>query len=156
MEKDTNFKYLVRIAQTDLDGNKKIMYALRKVKGINIMFSNLVCNISGINPEKKAGNLNDAEVKRLEEIIFNPTKFGAPDWMLNRRNDPETGETKHLLTNDLRFVQETDIKLQRKIKSYRGMRHSYGLPVRGQRTKSNFRTSKRRGGKALGVQRKKK
>ena len=156
MEKDSNFKYLVRIAQTDLDGNKKILFALRKVKGVNVMFSNLVCNISGINPDKRAGNLNEAEIKRLEEVIFNPIKFGAPEWMLNRRKDPETGETKHILTNDLVFTKDNDIKLQRKIKSYVGMRHSYGLPVRGQRTKSNFRTSKRRGGKALGVQRKKK
>ncbi len=153
MEKDKNFKYLVRIAQTDLDGNKKLLIALRKVKGINHMYANMIISISGINPDKKAGNLNDEEVKRLEEAIYDPAKLGAPDWMLNRRKDPETGETKHLLTTDLKFVKENDIKIQRRIKSYVGMRHSFGLPVRGQRTKSNFRKSK---GKALGVQRKKK
>jgi len=151
-----NFKYLVRVAQTDLDGNKKIGYALRKVKGINHMFSNMILSISGINPEKKAGNLNEEEVKRLEEVIFQPVKFGAPEWMLNRRKDPETGEDGHLLTNDLKFVKDNDIKNMRRIKTYKGMRHSYGLPVRGQRTKSNFRRTKGRGkNSALGVKRKK-
>jgi small subunit ribosomal protein S13 len=152
MEKDPNFKYLVRIAQTDLDGNKKVAFALRKIKGVNHMFSNLACNISGVNPNKRTGTLNDAEIKKLEEIIIEPLKFGAPNWMLNRRKDPETGEDCHLLTNNLQFTKENDIKQMRRIKSYKGMRHSFRLPVRGQRTKSNFRKSK---GKALGVHKKK-
>jgi small subunit ribosomal protein S13 len=157
MEKEGSFKYLVRVAQTDLDGNKKVAFALRKVKGINHMFANLVLSLSGINPEKKAGNLNDTEIKRLEEVIYNPAKFGAPEWMMNRRKDMETGETKHILTTDLRFTKENDIKTQRRIKSYVGMRHSFNLPVRGQRTKSNFRRTKGKSGKsALGVVRKKK
>lgn len=152
MEKDKGFKYLVRVAQTDLDGNKKLGYALRKIKGISYMFSNLVCSISGIDPAKKTGYLNDSELKRLEEVISNPAKFHAPSWMFNRRKDMETGSAKHILTNELSFAKDNDIKFKRKIKSYQGMRHSFGLPVRGQRTKSNFRKSR---GKAVGVQRKK-
>ncbi len=152
MEKEKNFKYLVRIAQTDLDGNKKIEFALRKVKGVNYMFANLICNISGVNPEKKTGILNNSEVKQIEEVILNPLKVGAPEWMFNRRKDPETGLSRHIITNDLNFIKDNDIKIMRRIKSYRGMRHSYGLPVRGQRTKANFRRSK---GKVVGVERKK-
>jgi len=72
--------------------------------------------------------------------------------MLNRRKDYETGEDKHLLSSDLAFTKDNDIKMLKKIKSYKGMRHAFGLPVRGQRTRSNFRRNK---GKVTGVQKKK-
>ena len=75
-------------------------------------------------------------------------KFGIPMWMFNRRKDRETGEDVHLLTNELVFSRENDIKRMRRIKNYTGARHSLGLPVRGQRTKSNFRPNK---GKVTGV-----
>jgi len=55
------------------------------------------------------------------------------------------------LVGDLKFTKENDIKLLKKVKSYRGMRHALGLPVRGQRTKSNFRRNK--GKASLGVKR---
>ena len=71
--------------------------------------------------------------------------------MLNRRNDPEDGSDKHLLSSDLKFTVENDIKMMKKIKCYKGVRHSLGQPVRGQRTKSNFRRNK---GKVMGVVRK--
>jgi len=73
--------------------------------------------------------------------------------MLNRRNDYETNENMHLIGPDIKYVQENDIKLMKKIRSYKGIRHMKGLPVRGQRTKANFRRNKGKG--SLGVQRKK-
>ena len=153
MEKKENIKYMVRIANTDLEGNKSVYHALRKIKGVSFMFANLVCNLAGINEKRKIGELNEVEVKKLDEVIRNPSKFNAPDWILNRRKDRETGVSKHLLTSDLSFTKDLDIKHLKMIKAYRGMRHAYGLPVRGQRTRSNFRRNK---GKAkLGVSRKK-
>jgi len=146
------FKHLVRIANTDLDGNKKIADAMRKIKGINFAFSNMVCNLVGVDKTKKTGNLLDSEIKKLDEAVRKPDQFGAPSWMLNRRNDYETGKDKHLLSSDLAFTKDNDIKMLKKIKSYRGMRHAFGLPVRGQRTRSNFRRNK---GKVTGVQKKK-
>ena len=70
--------------------------------------------------------------------------------MVNRRKDIETGEDRHLVGVDLKFMQEQDIKRMIKIKSYKGVRHMFGLPVRGQRTRSSFR-----GGRTVGVIRKK-
>jgi ribosomal protein S13 len=70
------------------------------------------------------------------------------DYMKNRRKDPETGESKHLLANDLDITKEFDIKRLKKMKSYRGLRHSFGLPVRGQRTRSHF---KRKKGAKVGI-----
>ncbi len=69
-------------------------------------------------------------------------KFGTPVWMLNRRKDLELGEDRHLITSDLTFTQDNDIKMLKKIRSYKGVRHILGQPVRGQRTKSNFRKNK--------------
>lgn len=145
------FKHLIRIANTDLDGKKHILVALRKIKGVGVMYANMALSIAGIEKTKKAGELADAEAEKLNDIILNPGKYGAPEWMLNHRKDIETGEDQHLLMADLDFAQENDIKRMKKVKSYKGLRHQWRLPVRGQRTKSNFRRTK---GKGLGVKKK--
>jgi len=146
------FKHLIRIANTDLDGNKPIAYALRKIKGIGFQFANFICVLSGIDKNEKAGNLNDENIKKLNEVIKDHIKLGAPAWMLNRRKNYEDNTDKHLITADLDFTKDNDIKRMKKIKSYRGVRHMFGLPVRGQRTKSNFRKNK---GKVTGVKKSK-
>jgi len=137
------FKHLVRIANTDIKGEKPVLYALKKIKGIGIMFANMACTNAGIDKQKKAGDLSDKEIKALEDAILHPE---APSWLLNRRKDPETGKDKHLLVSDLIFTNDGDIKEMKKKRSYRGIRHMFRLPVRGQRTKSNFRRNK---GKAI-------
>ncbi|RMF55991.1 30S ribosomal protein S13 [Candidatus Woesearchaeota archaeon] len=151
-EKKPGFKHIVRIVNTDLDGNKPIVHAMRKIKGVSFMLANAVCALAGVDKQKKTGTLLDPEIKKIDEILKNPKKFGAPSWMLNRRRDYETGEDLHILTTDIKFIRDNDIKRMKMIKSYKGFRHAYGLPVRGQRTKSNFRKNK---GKGLGVQKKK-
>ncbi len=150
-EQKQELKYFVRIANTDLDGNKPISHALTKIKGISFMFSNAICNAAGIQKTKKTGFLSDEETNKIDEIIKNPFNFGIPLWLFNRKRDPEDGIDRHLTDSALAFTQDNDIKMMKKVKSYRGMRHSLGLPVRGQRTKSNFRKNK---GKVLGVKKK--
>jgi small subunit ribosomal protein S13 len=141
-------RFLVRVYNTDLDGDKQLRTALTKIKGIGIMFSNAICLSAGLKPSSKASELKEQEIKRLNEIIKDPLNAGIPEWMVNRRSDPITGLTSHLLTSDLDFVKGNDIKHMQKIKCYKGMRHATGQPVRGQRTRSNFRKNK---GKAAGV-----
>jgi small subunit ribosomal protein S13 len=147
-EAKQELKYFVRIANTDLDGKKSIMEALRKIKGIDVMVANAICTIAGIDKAQKAGYLSDAHVKKLDEVVTNPTKFNLPTWLLNRRKDKEDGTNKHVITSNLIFVMDNDIKMLKKMRCYRGVRHSLGQPVRGQRTKSNFRKNK---GKVMGV-----
>ncbi len=137
------FRHLVRIANTDIKGEKSILYALKKIKGVSIMYANMACINAGIDAHKKAGDLTDAEVKSLEKELLQPN---APAWILNRRKDPETGEDKHLIGSDLIFTHDNDLKEMKKMRSYRGVRHMLRLPSRGQRTKSNFRRNK---GKAI-------
>ena len=150
-EQKQELKYFVRIANTDMDGNKPVQHSLTKIKGISFMFSNAICSIAGIEHAKKTGYLSDDEVSRIDEIIKEPSKFKMPSWLFNRKKDPEDNADKHLLGPTLTFTQDNDIKMMKKIKSYKGIRHMQGLPVRGQRTKSNFRKNK---GKVLGVKRK--
>ena len=150
--KDSNYRHLVRVASTDLVGSKHILYALTKIKGVSIMYSNAILSVSGIPKDKKAGILTDAEVSKLDNIISNPVENKIPSWLFNRRKDYESGEDVHIVTSDLAFTKENDIKRLKKTKSNRGMRHAWRLPLRGQRTKSNFRRSK---GKVTGVKRKK-
>ena len=150
-EQKQEIKYFVRIANTDLDGNKPIGHSLTKIKGINFMFSHAICSAAGIEKTKKTGYLSDNEVAKIDDAIKDPAKFKLPSWLFNRKRDPEDSQDKHITGTTLTFVQDNDIKMMKKIKSYKGIRHSLGLPVRGQRTRSNFRRNK---GKVLGVRRK--
>ena len=149
-----DIKYFVRIANTDLVGSKSIYHALRKIKGVSFMFANAICSVANISKDKKAGILSDPEIKRIDDILKDPLKFDLKSWLFNRKRDYDSGEDKHLLTSDLDFTKEFDIRRLQKIKSNRGLRHAWGLPLRGQRTKSNFRKNKKKA--SLGVKRKKK
>lgn len=140
-----DFKHLVRISNTDLDGNKKIVDSIRKIKGVGFAFAKAVCNVAGIDRTAKAGNLSDADIRKIEDIIRNPA---VPQWLFNRRRNIEDNSSKHLVAAELNFAQENDVRQMQRIRSYRGVRHMLGLPVRGQRTRSNFRKNK---GKVLGV-----
>ncbi|HLD05910.1 MAG TPA: 30S ribosomal protein S13 [Candidatus Nanoarchaeia archaeon] len=146
------FQHIVRVVNTDLKGEKQIGSALRRIKGVGFMYANMACFLAGIDQRKRAGDLSEEEVKKIDDVLRNPLKHQAPVWMLNRRRDYESNENKHILATDIKFVLENDIKRLKKIRSYRGIRHAYGLPVRGQRTRSNFRRNK---GKVMGVQRSK-
>jgi small subunit ribosomal protein S13 len=153
LQQNKDFRHIVRVANTDLDGSKPIVHALRKIKGISFMFSNAVCILTGVDKKKITGQMSDADVQKLDRFLADPLGQGCPEWLINRRHDFETGVNKHLIGADLTYQRENDIKLMRKIRSYKGVRHAFGLTVRGQRTKSNFRKNK--GKASLGVQKKK-
>ncbi|MGQ9544735.1 MAG: 30S ribosomal protein S13 [Candidatus Bathycorpusculaceae bacterium] len=144
-----DFRHILRITDTDVDGTLKTPYALRKIKGISLNLANAILKKAGINPDIRAGFLTETEVERIEEIINEPTKYGLPNWLLNRRKDLETGKDTHLISADLVLRTKMDIEQMKEIKSWRGYRHAYGLKVRGQRTRTTGRT-----GKALGVKKK--
>ncbi|HYD03831.1 MAG TPA: 30S ribosomal protein S13 [Alphaproteobacteria bacterium] len=144
-----DFRHIVRVVNTDLKGEKKVRMALQKIKGLSHMFSNFVCHSAKVDPLKITGKLNQDEVSRLEDVIRNPAKYNCPSWMMNRRKDSETGNDIHIITTDLDLTIDNDIKKMKKIRSYKGVRHMLGQPVRGQRTKSNFRKNK--GKVSLGV-----
>lgn len=127
---------LIRIQGRDVPGNAPVYAGLTRIKGVSFAISNATCISLGIDKKKKISELSEKELTAISDFIKNPK---VPEWMLNRRKDTETGESKHLLTNDLDYSKEFDIRSMKKMKSYKGWRHATGQPVRGQRTKSHFR-----------------
>ena len=143
-------KSIVRVAGTDLDGEKQVWIALKKIKGISFSMSRAVCKAANINPRTKLKDLSEEQVKLLEDVIKNPGNFGIPSFLFNRRKDRETGKDLHLTSSELEIQTKMDIQRMIDLKTYKGIRHMLGLPVRGQRTRSSFRK-----GRTVGVVRKK-
>mgnify|MGYP005852664575 FL=1 len=110
-----------RILGVDIPANKKLAYALRYVYGIGPTRAQLVVEESGYDSDRRAGDLNEEEVNKLASII---------------------ADKKFLVEGDLRRERTANLKRLSAIRSLRGMRHMRGLPVRGQRTKTNARTRK--------------
>jgi small subunit ribosomal protein S13 len=148
-EENPDFKYIVRVANTDLDGKYQIIPALAQVKGLGIRTAAVVAEKAGVNAYQRIGDLNDADVTKLQEAVEN-LEGNLPAWMLNRRKDVETGEDGHLIGTDVEIKLRDDLNRLKKIRTYRGLRHESGQKVRGQRSKSNGRT-----GLTLGVMKKK-
>lgn len=144
-----DFKHIVRVASTNLDGNKRVEFALMQIKGVGKKISTLITEYVELDRSIKIGNLSDKKIEALNNAISTLDTW-APSWILNRQKDYYTGKNKHLIGPDLELAVREDINLLRKIRSYRGIRHEKNLPVRGQRTRSN-----KRRGLAVGVSRKK-
>lgn len=138
------YEKIIRIMQTDIDGGKQIYVGLTKIKGVSWSLANAICNKLGLNKKKKISSLSNEEIKKIEEFIQNPQ---VPGFLMNRRKDLDSGKDMHVLGSDLDLRKEFDIKRLKKIKSYKGLRHALGQPVRGQRTRSHFRKK----GKSVGV-----
>jgi small subunit ribosomal protein S13 len=134
---------------TDVQGTLKTVYAITKIKGISLSLSNAILKKAGVNPNVRVGFLAETEIKKIEEVIKEPTKYSLPNWLFNRRKDTGTGKDTHLISADLVLRTKMDIDQAKEIRSWRGYRHAYGLKVRGQRTKTTGRA-----GKALGVKKK--
>ncbi|MBS5736498.1 MAG: 30S ribosomal protein S13 [Clostridiales bacterium] len=111
---------MARIAGVDLPNNKRVEYALTYIYGIGVSKSNEILAATGINPDTRAKDLNDEEVAKLREYI----------------------DKNLTVEGDLRRDVALNIKRLVEIGCYRGVRHRKGLPVRGQRTKTNARTRK--------------
>jgi small subunit ribosomal protein S13 len=141
-------KNIIRFGETNLDGSKSVEAGIRQVKGVSFAYAHAIAKTFGLK-KKTIGDLSESELKTLENILTNPGKHNIPLWFFNRRNDPDSGENKHIVTSNLELTHKMDIDKMKKAKTYRGVRHIFGLPVRGQRTRGSFRK-----GKVVGVSRK--
>ena len=137
---------MVRIVGNDIHGERKMIVGLTEIRGIGYMFANTILNILKIDPNQRIGYLSSEQIVSIESMIKNPSGSNFPSWFLNRRRDVETGEDKHLITSDVAFTIRNDIEREKTSGSWRGIRHMFGLKVRGQRT----RCTGRKGG-AVGV-----
>ncbi|MCF7874658.1 MAG: 30S ribosomal protein S13 [Candidatus Omnitrophica bacterium] len=109
-----------RILGVDIPKNKKIKISLRYLYGVGPKKADEILNNTGIDPERKAGDLKEDETSQLARYI----------------------QSNYTVEGELRRKTSQDIRRLIEIKSYKGMRHKKGLPVRGQRTRCNARTKK--------------
>ena len=140
------FRHIVRIAGKDVAGAKKAIIGVGQVKGIGYNFARSLLQVLKINPNSNVGFLTESQVEQIENAMKNPSSVNIPSWFLNRRKDMDTGSDFHLITSDVDFNIRNDIEREKGMNSWRGFRHTYGLKVRGQST----RTTGRKGG-AVGV-----
>jgi small subunit ribosomal protein S13 len=124
---------MARIAGVDLPRDKRIEVALTYIYGLGLTLSKEIIAATGVNPDTRVRDLTEEEISKLREAI----------------------DKNYKVEGDLRREEQLNIKRLIEIGSYRGKRHRMGLPVRGQRTKTNART--RKGPKkTVGVKRKSK
>tara|TARA_B100000378_G_scaffold119046_1_gene95585 strand:+ start:458 stop:916 length:459 start_codon:yes stop_codon:yes gene_type:complete len=145
---DSDFKYIIRIANSDVSGEERLANALTSIRGIGPRISNAIVQKLKLDPNKLAGKLDDKNVVDIENAIMNLNDY-VPDWLLNRQKDYDTGEDIHPVSVELKMTHDEDLNRMKKVKSYKGIRHASGHKVRGQRTYSNGRK-----GLALGVSKK--
>ncbi|EXF82264.1 40S ribosomal protein S18 [Colletotrichum fioriniae PJ7] len=179
----SNFQFILRLLNTNVRGQEKVMYALTKIGGVGRRYSNIVCkkadesahedcslgawdieevrNIQGghektnespttVDLNKRAGELTSEELERIVTIIQNPTQYKIPSWFLNRQRDIVDGKDSQILANGVASKLRDDLERLKKIRAHRGLRHYWGLRVRGQHTKTTGRR-----GRTVGVSKKK-
>ena len=109
-----------RVLGIEIPGRKKLAYSLRYVYGVGPTLAYEICEKAELNPEMKADDLQDADIQRLVGVL----------------------QKDYRIEGDLRREISSNVRRLISIGSYRGRRHRAGLPVRGQRTKTNARTRK--------------
>mmetsp|Transcript_22487 Transcript_22487/g.44926 ORF Transcript_22487/g.44926 Transcript_22487/m.44926 type:complete len:152 (-) Transcript_22487:110-565(-) len=134
-----NFQHILRVLNTNIDGRVKILWALTAIRGVGRRFSLLVCKKADVDVHKRAGELSPEEVERVVAIISNPVQFKIPTWFLNRQKDHKTGRFFQITSNNLDGRLREDLERLKKIRAHRGLRHWWGLKVRGQHTKTTGR-----------------
>ncbi|MBO6083972.1 MAG: 30S ribosomal protein S13 [Candidatus Methanomethylophilaceae archaeon] len=145
---DENFNFIVRIVNSDIDGQKRTVIGLQSIKGVGKRVAQIVAKKANVDPSIRMGSLPDEKVKEIEELVKSYVEY-APNWAINRQMDYESGADMHLFGNDLDIIQKDDVNRMKMIRCYRGIRHEGRHKVRGQRTRSNGRH-----GLTMGVQRK--
>ena len=136
------FTHILRIQNTNVDGKRNIVYALTAIPGVGRRFSNMVCKRAKVDLAKRAGELAPEKIEQIVEIIKKPQDYGLPAWFFNRQKDYKTGETMHVHANALQTSLRDDLERLKKVRVHRGLRHYWGLTVRGQHTKTTGRKGK--------------
>jgi len=148
--KPSEYRHLLRLVHIDVRGDIPLYYALTQVKGIGPTLANAIIRVLNLDPNMPVGFLTDEQIKIIENVARDPTKYGIPGWLLNRPRDPQTGKNLHYIGPDLVLRIRQDIELMKQIKCWKGIRHALGLKVRGQRTRTTGRK-----GLTVGVTKKK-
>jgi small subunit ribosomal protein S13 len=123
---------MARIAGVDIPRNKKIAVAISYIYGIGRSNGSHILKKANVNPDARVRDLTEEEVGRIREVV----------------------DREYRVEGDLRREIQLNIKRLMDIGCYRGLRHRKGMPVRGQRTRTNARTRRGRRGQAIGIKKK--
>lgn len=123
---------MARIAGVDIPRNKKIKISIAYVYGIGQSNGAVILQKANVNPETRVRDLTEEEVNRIREVV----------------------DREYRVEGDLRREVQLNIKRLMDIACYRGLRHRKGMPLRGQRTRTNARTRRGRRGQAIGIKKK--
>jgi small subunit ribosomal protein S18e len=134
-----SFTHILRVLNTNVDGKQKIMYALTAIRGIGRRFANICCKKAEVDLAKRAGELSPEELESVMNIVANPRAYKIPDWFLNRQKDVKDGKFSQVTSSALDTKLRDDLQRLVKIRNHRGLRHYWGLKVRGQHTKTTSR-----------------
>ncbi|EEQ99184.1 40S ribosomal protein S18, putative [Perkinsus marinus ATCC 50983] len=134
-----DFQHIQRICNTNVDGRVKVAYALTAIKGIGRRFATLICKKCEVDTNKRAGELTQEEIQKIVQVISNPQQFRIPQWFLNRQHDPVDGTYSQKYSNLLDASKREDLERMKKMRLHRGLRHYWGIRVRGQHTKTSGR-----------------
>ncbi|KAL6740143.1 hypothetical protein Aduo_013528 [Ancylostoma duodenale] len=144
------FQHIHRVMNTNIDGNRKVPYALTAIKGVGRRFAFLCCRKADIDVSKRAGELSEDDFEKIVTVMQNPSQYKIPNWFLNRQKDIKDGKYSQLLSTAVDNKLREDLERLKKIRLHRGLRHYWGLRVRGQHTKTTGRK-----GRTVGVSKKK-
>ena len=144
---------IIRMGGKDINGELNIERSLMEIKGIGSNLSHSITFVVekrlNIPKSTRLGSLTEEQVESIESVIKEPTKYGIPAYMMNRRKNPDTGIDSHTIGSDLTFAVRQDVNRDVSIRTWRGYRHQRGQKVRGQHTRSTGRT-----GATVGVMKK--
>lgn len=142
-EEKEELRGIVHLFGRDIKGQLGLEAALRQIKGVGMTLSRVLAEeISAklnVPTDVQIGRLSDEQIATAEEIIKKPAAHGVPAWLLNRQKDLETGTAAHLVGSDLMFTTRQDVEREKTLYTWKGYRHAYGQPVRGQCTRTSAR-----------------
>jgi small subunit ribosomal protein S13 len=143
------FRHVLRVSGTNVDGTKNVVYGLTKIIGVGPSYAAAIVRAAEVRPNLRIGELSESEIQKLEDIMHDPSKYGLPPRLYNRRKSLDSGRDMHLIGPDATLSVKSDIDFMTDIRTWKGIRHSLGLKVRGQRTRTTGRK-----GRAVGVAKK--
>ena len=150
-EKPKEFKHIIRVLNTNIEGKRNVVAALTAIRGIGRRISYIICKLAKIDTNKRAGEINEETWENVTKMLSEPQTYGVPSWFFNRRRDFKEGGDLHISTNILETKIREDLERMKKVRRHRGLRHHWLIKVRGQRTCSTGRR-----GVQIGIVRKKK
>ncbi|XP_038952408.1 small ribosomal subunit protein uS13-like [Rattus norvegicus] len=125
------FQHILPVLNTNIDGQRKIAFAITAVKGVGRRYAHVVLRKADIDLTKRATQLTEVEAERVITIMQNPRQYKTPDWFLSRQKDVKGGKYSQVLANGLDNKLCEDLELLKEIRAHGGLCLFWGFRVRG-------------------------